>query len=352
MYLMLTQIIISYHLKATTIRVFVLTKNSCIFVFMIWLFSNKRFLQYIFIFCLSVTMLQGQQLSNFSQYRELSSVINPAMLSDDFFTSEQNVNIGATYRNQWLPVKNHPITRVLHGDYFNSQSSGLGLLAGGFLMDDRTGPTGTTGIYGKIGAVSSSEPYYGGFSVALQFGIVQYSVDFSKLSFRDKREMNITDDKNKIYPDLGFGVFYYNNLQGRFSGDYIYGGFSIPQVFGLSVKFEEGDDNFQIKRTQHAFANVGWYRFINDHQYFHFSSFAKFIPNAPINVDINTQFHINDVLWVGVGAGINGNTHLEIGVRLADKLKLGYGFDHSFSKLGPTLGQTHELNLTFSYQKY
>lgn len=297
-------------------------------------------------------MSLSQQLSNFSQYRELSTVINPASLTDDYFTAENNVSIGASYRNQWLPVKNHPITRVIHGNYSNSQASGLGLIAGGYIVDDKTGPTGTTGIYGKIGAVSSSEPYYGGFSLALQFGIVQYSVDFSQLNFRDKREMNITDDKNKIYPDLGFGVFYYNNLSGRFDGDYVYGGFSIPQIFGLRVNFEGNDENFQIRRTQHAFANIGWYRFINDHQYFLFSSFAKFIPNAPINIDINAQFHINEVLWIGAGGGINGAVSLEMGVRLADKLKLGYGFGHSFAKLGPVTGQTHEINLTFSYQKY
>jgi hypothetical protein len=45
---------------------------------------------------------------------------------------------------------------------------------------------------------------------------------------------------------------------------------------------------------------------------------------------------------------------LETGVMLGDvtgfdrTFRIGYGFDYPFTSFGPTVGSTHEINLTFS----
>ena len=81
----------------------------------------------------------------------------------------------------------------------------------------------------------------------------------------------------------------------------------------------------------------------------------KYAPNAPINVDVNLRYQFAENLWIGTGASTAKNAHVEAGLLIGDlesysrNLKIGYGFDYSFSTFGPSAGATHEVNIAFSF---
>ena len=58
--------------------------------------------------------------------------------------------------------------------------------------------------------------------------------------------------------------------------------------------------------------------------------------------------------WIGAGSSISGNFHAEFGFLLGENLgfdntiKIGYGYDYSYSTFGPAVGGTHELNISYS----
>ncbi|MCP3932249.1 MAG: type IX secretion system membrane protein PorP/SprF [Bacteroidetes bacterium] len=307
------------------------------------------------IFLFAGSYLYGQQLSLFTQYREHTSIINPAAINGDYFAFEQNLSFGASYRAQWVGLANPPTTQTVRGEYFMNEGNSVNLLLGGHIINDQTGPTGFTGIYGRIGGVLSEDPEYAGLSVGMNIGLVQYRVKVEEIRLREQNDILGSDDQMQLFPDVGLGVYGYRMLEsGFFNGDYLYGGVSIPQVMGLDLTFQNEDGEFYTKRIQHFYGMLGLYKFLRDDSFLEPSIWVKYAPNTPVSLDFNLRYQMVDNFWVGTGISLSKTFHVEAGFILGENLgldntiKLGYGFDYSFSSFGPAAGSTHELNLSVS----
>jgi len=313
-----------------------------------------RLLAILLLFC-TVQGLRAQQLSLFTQYRENSTIINPAAVESDYLAYGLNVSFGASYRNQWVGISGSPTTQVVRGSYLADGMSGVALMAGGHIINDVTGPTGLTGFYGRIAGILTDDPSYGGFSIGLSAGYVQYRVNGSEIVFREGTDNIGTTDQSQMYPDVGLGLFFYKAAGGRFVDNYFYAGVSVPQVFGLDLTFQNDDGEFVTKRVQHIYGQVGFYKFFDNNSFLEPSVWFKYAPNVPTNIDINLRYQLPSTLWVGAGVSTAQNVHLEAGLVLGENigldntLRFGYGYDYSFSSFGPTAGNTHEINVTYSF---
>lgn len=300
--------------------------------------------------CISFSLF-SQQTPLFNQYRDNANIINPAYIGDDYLIRDNNISIGLTFRTQWVGIENHPVTQSLKGDYIY-ENSGVSLLTGGYLINDQTGPTGLTGIYGKIGGILSDDPYWGGLSFALTAGIQQFRINANELILREENDVLNTGEQSKITPDVGLGVFYYHNISGGiFNEDYVYGGLSIPQVLGLNLNFSDEFGEFNLKRKQHFYAMLGMYKFLSGDSFLQPSAWIRYVANAPVSVDINLRYQINDSFYFGAGGSISGNFHFETGFILGGQLRLGYGFDYPFNTIGPIGGGSHEININFAFER-
>ncbi len=302
--------------------------------------------------------LFSQQLSLFTQYRENITILNPAAVGGQYLTNEENLTFGATHRAQWQGIDGAPTTSTLRGDYLFDGGGSVSLLTGAYLINDQTGPTGFTGLYGRVGGLISGDPSYGGISLGLNFGMVQYRVDASQIRLREEGDVIGVEDQTTLYPDVGVGVFAYTLLDGGiFDDDYLYGGISVPQVFGLDLTFTGQDGEFFTQRVQHMYAMVGLYKFLRDESFVEPSLWVKYAPNAPVNLDFNLRYQMAANFWIGLGAATSQTMHLEAGFILGDNLglnnslRIGYGYDYSFTDFGPYTGGAHELNLSFSLEK-
>lgn len=298
--------------------------------------------------------LTGQQLNLFTQYRENAVILNPAAMESDFLAFGSNLTFGASYRAQWAGLAAGPRTQTLRMSFINKRFAGVTPLLGGHIINDQTGPTGFTGIYGRFGGVVSSDPEYGGFAIALTAGAVQYRVKASELFLRDPGDVLGSANQTRIFPDVGLGVYYYQMLG---SGDMFYSGVSLPQALGLDLTFKNENGQFYTKRVQHIYGTLGFYKFVGDDGFLEPSLLFKYAPNAPLNVDLNLRYQIPGSLWVGAGMSTAKAVHLETGFLLGESLgfdnvfRIGYGFDYSFSSFGPSVGATHEINLTISLDR-
>ena len=309
-----------------------------------------RLLHFCLFLCFAYT-IQAQQIPLFTQYRQHASILNPAMVNSDYLAFENNISIGVSYRSQWLDIKNHPVTQTLIGDYLYTEGSGVNLMAGGYLINDQTGPTGFTGAYIKGGGMLTDDPYFGGLSFGLSLGVVQYRVNVQDIRLRDISDTLPLDNQSKVFPDAGLGAFYYQRLSTKnwMDESLIYGGISIPQVIGLNLEFSDLTGSFDTKRIQHFYAVTGFYKFFDNDSFLEPSAWVRFAPNAPISVDFNIRYQLNAGFWVGTGASTGGNAHLETGFIIAERLRIGYGFDYSFSTFGGLAGNTHEIHLNYSF---
>ncbi len=309
-------------------------------------------------FLLLAPALYAQQLPLFSQYQDNYIAINPAMVSRDYLLNEDNLSFGASHRNQWTDFQNSPKTQLIRGEYLY-EGGGFGLLTGGYLLNDQTGPTGLTGLYGRIGGILAGDPYFGGIALALNLGIVQYRVDARQLNLRDEGDIEAMDNQQQIFPDVGFGIYYYKRLSSRgfFDDDLVYAGVSIPQSIGLDTEFQDESGSFFLKRMQHFYGQAGIFHFLEDESYLELAAWGKYIKGAPANVSLNFRYQTNAAIWVGIGGSSAGSAHAETGVLIGEKagfnstIRIGYGFDYNFSSFGPAAGVTHEISISVAMQK-
>ena len=238
------------------------------------------------------------------------------------------------------------------------ETGGVGLMFGGSLVNDQTGPTGFTGAYGRIAGIISDDIEYSGLSIGLTAGVVQYRVNSSELFVRDPGDMVSMEDQSKIFPDVGLGVYYYRTFEtGFLADDLFYSGISVPQVFGLDLNFKDENGDFSTQRIQHFYGLLGLYHYFDNDGYVEPSVWIKYAPNVPVSVDFNVRYQFPSNMWLGTGLSTAGTFHLETGFNLGENLgwdnifKIGYGFDYSYNTFGPAVGSSHEINLAFSLNK-
>jgi len=306
--------------------------------------------------CLLTGTLNAQQLSLFTQYRENATILNPAAMESDFLAYGQNMTLGATYRSQWNGISGNPRTQAVRFSFLGD-GSGASLLGGGYLMNDQTGPTGFTGIYARFGAVISGDPEYSGLAIALSGGLVQYRVNADEITLRDPNDVLGTASQTELFPDIGAGIYFYQMLNGSRDGDMFYAGLSVPQVAGIDLAFKNDNGEFAIQRVRHYYAMAGLYKFFRNDGFLEPSLWVKYVEGAPINADVNLRYQTPNSIWIGTGVSTAGNFHFEVGFNLGDNvgldtnIKIGYGYDYSFSSFGPTAGNTHELQVAYSFDR-
>ncbi len=321
----------------------------------------KSTISLVLAFCV-YSYAHAQQLPLFTQNQDNLGLINPAAISNNFLLHELPMSASATYRRQWTGFENGPQTQTLRFDYINANAGGnFKLISGGHLINDQTGPTGTTGIYGKIGAVMSEDPTYGGFAAALSIGVSQYRIDASKFRARDLNDVLATGNQSKILPDVGLGLSYFQKLGGNgfFDEDWVSGGISIPQVLGLNANYKTEKGTYSIQRTQHYYANASWIHFTDSNQesFLQPSVMLRYAKNVPFNTDINLRYQFNPALYLGTGVSTAGNFHAEAGFNIGEDmgliglLRFGYSFDYALKNYGSYSGSAHEVNVIYAFGK-
>lgn len=312
----------------------------------------------IVILLLSVIQLNAQQLPNFTIYRDQWNVINPAALSNNYIINELNFTVGGAYRRNWLNVNDAPETQILN---FEMVLEDRNAVFGAHVINDRTGKLGQTGFYGNYAYILDM----GGRTdralvIGLGAGLVQYGAKLSEIDFPDLTNRPSIDD-NLMYPDFSLGAFFYEE-------DQYYLGVSIPQVFGLDTRFISENGRYDVKRLPHVYAVAGKYfdSFLgNSTSFLETSGWLRYVPNAPISLDLNARLQISELYWAGLGFGtalgqkFTGSARLETGFVLGEQVriengqfKIGLAYDLPLvAPLPRYFGGAFEVHLLYSWWK-
>ncbi len=362
----------------------------------------SSFLVFIIIL-LSIENVSSQhlQLPLFSQYRENQSILNPAALNIDFVRNDYNFSTGVSYRNQWGQAKlqldngemDHfgPVTKTGRVEYIFPDSR---FFVGAHVISDVAAALSFTGAYLRAGyfILDPSESLIGlagsigmGYNVyksdLIQERRINARVQYTDLSFEDF----------KIdFLDVTVGVFGWGEiLSGALEGDIIYAGLSVPQYRGLPLEsvnaLREEDKQGASQYLQINFV-AGIYKFVAEETFIegaiNFTHLLK--SKAPKIITPNVRWHYKDIAWFGAGARIPINKKenadgedfssiiegirdlpyysatsilIDIGFNLGKNvsysfenknLKLGFGYEISVGKFLKPLGNTVEVNLTYT----
>jgi len=285
---------------------------------------------------MTTSFLFAQQDALFSQYMFNKLAVNPG-----YAGSRELLSADLIYRHQWVNIEGAPktVSFALHSPLNNPH------LALGFnLSNDKIGPLSNTSAMATF-AYRILFPK-SKLSFGLQAGVKSSDVLWSKFNVKDAGEsfMEMGNQvEKKVIPDANFGVYYYS--------DRFYAGVSARQLLqnqSLLSTDQVGNTQFS-KLATHFFAMTGAAFPLNDNVVFRPSLLAKFVNNAPPQLDLNASFLFANTLWVGASYRTEKAIALITEVNIAQNLRIGYSYDIWMNELQSFNNGSHEIRISFDF---
>jgi type IX secretion system PorP/SprF family membrane protein len=295
----------------------------------------------------------------FSQFYAAPLYLNPA-----FAGSTELARVGLNYRNQWPSFPATFTTYSVYFDYFfEDYNSGVGLL----LMSDKEGLAGlnTTNITLQYAYQLQLTPRII-FRPALEGSYNMKRIDFNNLVFSDQ-----LDFTGQINPSTGeiFNSDFRNNYFDIGAGGLIYSekfwvGFSANHLLSPNTSLLDEDSPLDRKFSIH----MGYKFLLPTQTDFAFRSGYRDVSITPTaqykmqgqfsQLDAGLYFTYEPVVFGMWYRGLpfkplDGNSNNESLIFLlgytSKGLNIGYSYDHTISKLGPTTGGAHEISLRYEF---
>lgn len=274
----------------------------------------------------------GQQDAQFTQYKTNFLVLNPA-----YSGSRDVLEIKIAHREQWKSFESHPTTST-----FSVQSPlrNNKIALGAYIFSDKLGPLFNTGImFNYAYRIRIRE---GRLAFGIQGGLVQQSIDFSKLKLHDPYDHAFLNmQPSEIIPDINFGIYYLSRNW--------YLGLSSKHLFTQ----ENSDYSPFSVLTKHFYGVCGFTIDLSNDIILKPSILFKYTKFAPISIDLGSSVYIKDFIALGLSYRSNYNAIIFLmELTLKKNIKFGYSYDAQVNKLSKYAGGSHELSLSFDFDIY
>jgi len=286
----------------------------------------------IIVFMLVGVSGYSQQDPLFTQYMFNKLFLNPA-----YAGSREILTIDILDRAQWIGIDDAPQTFTFSA-HTSIRNKKVGI--GAFGYRDAIGPSVNLGF---MAAYSYTIQFnYNFFSFGLQGGIKYFGFDWDKIRMKHPEDYYfMPGDVQRLIHDFNLG-FYYQTRR-------YFTGLSSKQLleneFGV-VKSSEGKISYS-RLLRHYYFMAGALFPIDDGIVFRPSLLAKYVRNAPPQLDLNASFIFRDIFWVGASFRTQKAIAVMAEFRIRPKIRLGYSCDFYLNELQPFNYGSHELRLGF-----
>ena len=292
---------------------------------------------YILIFIFAGFVANAQQLPQYSNYMVNDYVMNPAIGgSNPYFEAKSN------NRYQWIGITDAPRTYILS---VNGPTKNLKMGLGGLLFTDIVGPTRRTGIYLSYAYhLKVSEKVK--VSLGLTGGLLQFTVDGSKITLRDPSDLVISNGiQSVLMPDFGAGVYVYSTDKKWYVGA------SVPQILQNKIKFFDNSTTSLSKLATHFYASAGYKFNLNDDFKIEPSTCIKYVKPAPLQFDIGLRAIYQEKIWVGGAFRYLDAVSAMVGYVMQENVTFAYSYDFTMTNIKKYNTGTHELMIGIKFHK-
>ena len=281
-------------------------------------------------FLLTTFLVHGQKEPQYTQYMYNIGSFNPAYVG-----SVETPDISGLYRVQWTGIPGAPKTLRFGVNLpLENEKHGLGFN----VVSDQIGPTSQTYVdFAYSFQVKLSE------TTRLSFGVDAggslLNVDYGKGDFENPNEplLNGEDTFNKFYPTIGAGLFMYEQNW--------YLGLSIPNFLTDGIYADEVSN---IVEDKLQFNFIGGYVFdLSENLKFKPAFLVNTLKGAPVNLNLSTNFLINDIVTLGASYRWDNAVSGLAGLQISNNLFLGYSYDYNTTNFGEYSQGSHEVILKF-----
>ncbi|PLX13995.1 MAG: hypothetical protein C0597_10740 [Marinilabiliales bacterium] len=301
-------------------------------------------IKFIILVALCVVFVQktnAQQAPYYTQYMFNDYLVNPAVAGTyNYF------KITANQRIQWIGINDSPRTMSLSGyGPFKERDMGYG----GYIYNDVTGPESRLSVGGSYAyniALNDEWRISGGLS----FGIMQYKLDGTAMSFDD--ETLYSDDpalptgvESRIIPDASVGVYAYTT--------YYFVGISAHQLLGNKYNLYEETDSIQgISRlTQHLYLSGGANFILNRDFLITPSALIKYTSPGQIQAEINAKVTYKRMAWAALAYRTGDAISIMGGYNYENRILIGIAYDLTVSDMRRYSNGTIEVMVGYNFNK-
>jgi type IX secretion system PorP/SprF family membrane protein len=325
----------------------------------------------VFFTCCWIVLAAGaQQRPIYTQYGINNFIINPALAGIESYW-----DIKASYRNQWLGLKDAPVTTYLtlqgplEKPAYKSETTntvhapedennrgaiywrnyavppahaGIGFT----VINDRTGPLNN---FSACGALSYHLPLSQRTELAfgVSAGIQEIYLDFSQLNFGEQGgavdpAVSGSTGLDRIRPDVNAGLWLY-------SANYFVG-LAAQQIVPEQIGFRNNSDTIGLlsgKLIPNLFAQAGYRFLIDDDVSFLPSFMIRYVQPVPAGFDLNVKFQYRDVIWAGGSWRYQNGFAVMLGLNISSIFNIGYSYEITTTPLNTVSYGTHELVIGF-----
>lgn len=280
---------------------------------------------------LTGTVVRGQHQPQIAQYMFNGLLLNPA-----FAGRQGMLHTSFLYRNQWLgmPGASQTETFLMHTTSKDRKNNyGVTFIA------DQTGGVNRnslTGIYAYRLELGKSTLAFG-----VQGGLTMARARLSQLARTDDGDPLIPDNSPAVFiPQTGTGVY--------FTHPSFYAVFSVPEL--LRYRSPVYDQFWGIGNSyRHYYFTAGGLIPVGRDLKIKPSVLVRYMRTVPLQIDLNTNFIIKDMIWLGISYRNQDMVGL-VEYQLNEQLRLGYAFETSLSPLRTHHRGTHEFMLSYQFR--
>lgn len=296
-----------------------------------------KILKPIFTLCLLVSYLVSNNLA--AQQDEQLSLYNynPLYYNPAYAGSKSALSLIAIGRFQWVNFEGAPNTQFISAHApIVGQSLGMGLN----LVNDRIGSRKRTSAYYNVSSGIKLNNNNARLAFGLSVGMDMMSYDFSDLQVHDPTDPFYGQTISANKANVGAGVYYYSENH--------YVGISSPRI--LETKVLDNDDVFTSLNKRHFFISAGKVFTLNSVVKFKPTTLVKITPNAPLTFDLNTNFLLYDMFWLGAFYRFHEAVGCNFVAKIKGQLHIGYGFEFPINGLSTLQSGSHEVLLQYDIE--
>ncbi|MBS1637383.1 MAG: type IX secretion system membrane protein PorP/SprF [Bacteroidetes bacterium] len=295
----------------------------------------KKYLIIIWI-AITATQVQAQQDVMVSQYMFNGLFLNPA-----YAGSHKYVSSSLLHRTQWLGFSGAPKTMLFAVDGLAptaAKNMGLGLI----VSNDRIGSTEQTDIYANYSYQLRLGK--GKLSFGLKAGVSNYVFKSNNLLVWDSNDELFAGKRSVWLPKFGAGAYYFCEKW--------YAGISIPTLLAYDAGHNFGFDvNQNTFLNRHYYLTGGYVFTLNDEFKLKPSALIKYLPAAPLQVDLNLNVLYKDMIWLGASYRTGDAVTAMVEYQTNTRFRVGYAYDFTTSKIRNYSSGTHEIMIGYDFGK-
>lgn len=273
----------------------------------------------------------AQQTPHYTMHIFNNYMINPAVTG-----ATQCWEANAGYRMQWVGFGDGPITMFanVHGRLNSKSKKGNKKTfegIGAYFIKDATGPMSTIGGHFSYAFHIPLNRKYT-TSIGISAGVQQFKVDAGGLRPYNPIDPAVSSSSSWL-PDANFGIWMY-------SSDF-FTGIAARQLFPLTLS------GTKIRMLNHLYYTIGYRLLVGRTVSLIPSLHARMGLITPIQIDATVRVDWSNKFWVGIAyRKVEGIAGL-IGFNMGPRIKLGYAYDYTLSKIGGYSSGSHEIILGF-----